>query len=77
MDGSLFLKHYKVLTEKTQEKQVVLTRIQEATGVTFSPDEVSITKQEIVLTTTSVKKMLFKRNGGESLFKDTKQRIRY
>ncbi len=77
MDGSLFLKHYKVLTEKTQEKQVVLTRIQEATGVTFSPDEVSITKQEIVLTTTSVKKMLFKRNGGENLFKDTKQRIRY
>lgn len=77
MDGSLFLKHYKVLTEKTQEKQVVLTRIQEATGVTFSPDEVSITKQEIVLTTTSVKKMLFKRKGGENLFKDTKQRIRY
>ncbi len=56
MNEGLFEKYSKVLTQKKSEKDEIINVLQEVTGITFIPQEVTITKKSISFQTSSVKK---------------------
>lgn len=63
MNEGLFEKYKKVLTQKSNEKQEVISLLQEILGIVFKEDEIVIEKKSISFHTSSVKKsILLKKN---------------
>ncbi len=58
MNEGLFDKYKKVLTQKKNEKQEVITLLQEITGIGFKEDELVIEKKTISFHISSVKKTI-------------------
>lgn len=56
MDEGLFLKHIRKLKEVLSDKQEVITCIQEATGITLQESEITLSKKEVGIHTSSVKR---------------------
>lgn len=63
MDEGLFTKYRKQLTHQKETKQNLCDLIEKETGVSLEENEISITKNQIQLHTTSVvKQKLFQKN---------------
>lgn len=56
MDEGLFSRHLKKINERESEKKKLIAIIQEETGVTVSESELSLSKKEVILSVSSVKK---------------------
>lgn len=56
MDQGLFSKHIKKFQEILDNKNYIIKIIKEYTGVILNENEVTISKKEIIINTTSVKK---------------------
>lgn len=68
MDEGLFTKHLRVIKAKQVGKQEVLQIILQATGISLTEDEISLSKKKVKITTSSVvKAMLAKKKVNEHL----------
>jgi hypothetical protein len=68
MDEGLFAKYTRTITARNTTKQTIIETILEKTGIQVEQDEIVITKKEVALSISSVKKMaLTKKNIEEVL----------
>ncbi len=58
MHEGLFEKYKRVLTQKKNEKEEVISLLQELSNITFSEEELFIEKKIIIFHTSSVKKSI-------------------
>lgn len=77
MDGNLFARRLKVLQHKKNEKQELIDYIQEKTGILLISEEISITTKKITITTSSVKKVMLKKNAIHSLLQEKGYFLQY
>ncbi len=68
MDSSLFLKYTTLLTENTFTKTAIILEIKKTTGITLTPEQIKIEKNNLILFVTSaVRTMLIAKGIHKSL----------
>lgn len=63
MDQGLFTKHIKNILERDASKQKVITLLLEKTGIELDESEITLSKKDISLSTSSVKKSILLKKG--------------
>jgi hypothetical protein len=56
MDQGLFKKHFLQIQKNKDSKDEVLLYIQEATGIILKPEEITLSKKNVTVQTSSVKR---------------------
>ncbi|MDB5259915.1 MAG: hypothetical protein JWN37_146 [Candidatus Nomurabacteria bacterium] len=72
MDLGLFEKHIKALINQKKTKEQIINEIKEKTGVSLKEEEIQVTKKEVSLNTTSVKKSLLFQKGIKKILEENK-----
>lgn len=67
MDQGLFAKHIRNIEERTSAKQIIIENIFEKTGVRLEEPELVLTKKNVTLSTSSVKKTALIQKGGKEI----------
>lgn len=70
MDQGLFTKHLKNILERDIAKQKIITLLFEKTGVQLEESELSLSKKNISLSTSSVKRSILLKKGMKELLQD-------
>lgn len=63
MDQGLFTKHIKNILERDASKQKIISLLLEKTGIELDDSEITLSKKDISISTSSVKKSILLRKG--------------
>jgi hypothetical protein len=70
MDLSLFGKHIKALASQKKNKESVITLIKEKSGILLEESEIQISKKEVIITVSSVKRSLLLQKGVKKILEE-------
>jgi hypothetical protein len=77
MDEGLFKKYSVRIQEQQDSKKQILTYIKEKTGVVLEAEEVALSKKEVIICTTSVKKSRLSQKNIKVLLEENGYRLKW